>query len=622
MNRPKNQSKINFEELFHASPFAGLLIEADGKEFTVLAQNKAHANLTKTTPEDIVGQPLLKAFPGISGKRDEERVQSDPTMKAFRSVMDSGKLEVIDEIRYDIVDKDGHVFRRFWKFDISPIKGDDDKVSCIYLTVQDVTGSKIQSDNLRLLSQAGRQFSASLKYTDTLHNIASLVVPDVADWCTIDLLRDDGQIEQVVLIHKDPKKIAWAKELRAKQGAPDPNDPIGVPHVIRTGKPEHMPVITDDMLKEAAENDEQLKLTRSLNFSSVMILPLKIDGRTIGAMSLVSTEGRRHYDEDDLNVGQSLADRAALAVYNAKLYQSAREELTQRNQLQSRIESINESLEDMVKQRTLELEAVNRGLEKEIDKRELAEAELIRSNDELQNFAYVASHDLQEPLRKIQAFGNLLDSEYRAELGDGKDYLDRMQNAASRMSVLIDDLLSFSRVSTGTAQPARVDLNDVVGDVISDLESLISDTSGKVTVDKLPVVTADDTHMRQLFQNLISNAIKFRRDDVKPQVKIDCKSAGKFYEITVKDNGIGFDEKYLDRIFTVFQRLHGREAYSGTGIGLAVCQKIVQRYGGIITAKSRPQHGSTFIIRLPKQAKRSVNRDQSHARADHHSNGR
>ncbi|HET8690207.1 MAG TPA: ATP-binding protein [Candidatus Saccharimonadales bacterium] len=607
---------IDFEKLFVTSPSASLLLKTDSPNFTILDQNDAHSEMTKMKPEQVIGKSLFDAFPTISDNK-----RQNPITRSLQEIIKTGKPITISNIRYDVINEQGYGFRHYWQIGLQLLKDEHNKPQAIRLSVEDVTDAKIQADNLKLLSQAGRQFSSSLKYTQTLHNIAALVVPDVADWCTIDLLRDDGQIDQVVLVHKDPKKIIWARELQARQGPPDPNDPGGVPAVIRSGEPQHLPIITNEMLQAMTKDEEQLKLARDLNFSSVMILPLKIGDRTIGAMSLISTEGRRHYDKDDLAMAQSLADRAALAVYNANLYKSARKELRERRELQARIESINESLEDMVKQRTLELEAVNRGLEKEIDRRESAESELVRSNDELQNFAYVASHDLQEPLRKIQAFGNLLESEYSQKLDEGRDYLDRMLNAASRMSVLIDDLLAFSRVSTQASEPHQVDLNRVVGDVVSDLETLISDNHGKVTVDKLPTVLADGTHMRQLFQNLIANAIKFHRDGVDPEVKISHKSASDFYEITVKDNGIGFDEKYLDRIFTVFQRLHSREAYSGTGIGLAVCQKIVQRYGGIITAKSRPGHGSTFIIRLPKHTVTEHDRDGRKTGANNHTNG-
>jgi light-regulated signal transduction histidine kinase (bacteriophytochrome) len=170
------------------------------------------------------------------------------------------------------------------------------------------------------------------------------------------------------------------------------------------------------------------------------------------------------------------------------------------------------------------------------------------------------------------------------------------------MITLIQDFLAFSRVTTKEQQINHIDLNVVISEVIGDLEMSIADKKGEVNIGKMPAVWADATHMRQLFQNLIGNALKFRQKDVPPVVNISLKPRAKNdteYEIHVEDNGIGFDEKYLDRIFSVFQRLHGRDSYEGTGIGLAVCRKIVERYGGTIDAKSQPNVGSTFIIKLP-----------------------
>lgn len=177
-----------------------------------------------------------------------------------------------------------------------------------------------------------------------------------------------------------------------------------------------------------------------------------------------------------------------------------------------------------------------------------------------------------------------------------------MHAAATRMSKLIEDLLVFSRVTTKLPVPSEVALNEIVSDVLSDLENRISRTEGRVEVDDLPKVMADPTHMRQLFQNLIANALKFHQENTPPIVKVTYVSSKKrkdFAEITVSDNGIGFDEKYADRIFGVFQRLHGRGSYEGTGIGLAVCRKIVEQYNGTILAESQPGKGSKFTINLP-----------------------
>jgi two-component system, LuxR family, sensor kinase FixL len=232
---------------------------------------------------------------------------------------------------------------------------------------------------------------------------------------------------------------------------------------------------------------------------------------------------------------------------------------------------------------------------------------LSRSNSELEQFAYVASHDLQEPLRKIQAFGDRLKSKYDAAIGpDGLDYLARMQNAAARMQVLIQDLLSLSRVASNAKPFAQVDLGDVVRVVISDLEVRAQERNGRVEAGALPVVFGDRGQLAQLFQNLIGNGLKFQKPGESPVVKVNSEAvrpdaAGAAWRITVEDNGIGFDEKYRDRIFQIFQRLHGRAEYEGTGIGLAICRKIVERHGGVIAAHSSPGAGAKFVITLPQQ---------------------
>jgi len=230
---------------------------------------------------------------------------------------------------------------------------------------------------------------------------------------------------------------------------------------------------------------------------------------------------------------------------------------------------------------------------------------LARSNAELEQFAYVASHDLQEPLRKIQAFGDRLKTKCGAELNpDAQDCLRRMQNAAARMQTLIQDLLSLSRVSSQGQPFAPVDLGDAAETVVSDLEIRIEQLSARVEVGVLPVVPGDRVQLGQLLQNLIGNALKFHKPGEPPFVKVWSQAAegqADFCQIVVEDRGVGFDEKYSDRIFQIFQRLHGRNEYEGTGIGLAICRKIVERHGGAITANSAPGQGARFILTLPCQ---------------------
>ncbi|REA62864.1 hypothetical protein DSL64_08050 [Dyadobacter luteus] len=257
-------------------------------------------------------------------------------------------------------------------------------------------------------------------------------------------------------------------------------------------------------------------------------------------------------------------------------------------------------LEQRVQQRTFQLESTV--------------ADLQRSNANLQQFAYIASHDLQEPLRKIHQFGDLLLDAYANPEKDGKLYVDRMLSATRRMSILINDLLDFSRLGSVTEPTQTVDLNDLVREVLGTLEVAITEQQAQIHISDLPSVTGNASQLAQLFQNLISNALKFRSASEIPFIQIGAKRispqqlpqrvnpvvrAQAYYQIDVSDNGIGFDEKYLDRIFQMFQRLHGKSEYQGTGIGLAICDKVASNHHGGISATSQHDAGSVFSLFLP-----------------------
>lgn len=271
---------------------------------------------------------------------------------------------------------------------------------------------------------------------------------------------------------------------------------------------------------------------------------------------------------------------------------------------QDELSSLNERLENQVAKRTEALSVEIAGHELAEERLKTNAAQLESSNRDLRDFAYVASHDLQEPLRKIQAFGDLVLIKYSEALSaGGRECLQRMISSSARMSGMIQDLLDYSLVTSQARTFVPVDLTVVLQDVISDLEVRIQQTGGRVEASALPTILADPLQMHKLLLNLVDNALKFHQPDVPPAITVGTRyDSPKQIQILVQDNGIGFDEKYLDRIFLPFQRLHGRDSeYAGTGFGLAICHKIVLQHNGSITAQSAPGQGSTFIVTLPAE---------------------
>lgn len=310
---------------------------------------------------------------------------------------------------------------------------------------------------------------------------------------------------------------------------------------------------------------------------ALAFIPLVADDRLVGKFMAYCDEPRVFTDAE-IRLVQTVANHVAFAIDH--------------HIREAELQLLNESLEHRVRLRTAELTHVNE--------------ELRRRNEDLQNFANVASHDLQEPLRKICSFADLLRDDFGDQIDEmAKFYAERMQSSAVRMSHLLSDLLQYSRVSTQDRVFGRIDLNDVVAAVAADLQLQIEDAGATIKSGHLPVIECDQAQIRQLLWNLVSNALTYRTIDVPSIIEIDAEiqprsaasNGREVCRLVVRDNGIGFDEKYTDRIFQPFQRLH-RTEYPGSGMGLAICRRIAESHHGMIEVRSRPGAGSEFIVTL------------------------
>ena len=348
--------------------------------------------------------------------------------------------------------------------------------------------------------------------------------------------------------------------------------------INRTSEEVATPIENEDMVGETSKKS-----------ASIMFAPLITRERVIGGISAQSY-ALNAYDQESLVLFSGIGHQTAIAIENARLYSSIQRELTERKQAEQALSAY-----------AKELERSNAEKVKAQQELKSYANDLERSNKDLQDFASIASHDLQEPLRKIQMLSDRFVNRYEGTLDQrGSDYLIRMQNASARMQALIEDLLAFSRLSNQVKSFQRTDLHEIIQLVLDDLKLILEENDATVICDQLPQLEANPTQMQQLFQNLLQNGLKFRQLHQPPIIKIECTTLStNEVEIVVADNGIGFDAKYGEQIFGMFQRLHGRSTYEGTGIGLAICQRIVEQHNGTITATGEIDKGATFTIQLP-----------------------
>ena len=437
-------------------------------------------------------------------------------------------------------------------------------------TATDITQRRAAERQLRFLADISTVLSRSLEYEVTMQQIAELIVPELADWCVVDAVDEDGNIHMMAVAHVDSGKIPWAYEIRRRYPA-HISQPVGLPKVIRTGKSEHHPHVTDEMIVAAARDAETLAVLREIGYRSVIVVPLWSGGHAIGALTLVSTSEERLYDAQDLAFAEEVGRRAALAVENARLYRAARK-------AQAELEQINSTLEQRVEERTADLE---------------------RSNRELDQFAYVASHDLRAPLRAIDHLAGWIAEDNEAALTEeSRGHLAKLRGRAKRMERLLEDLLLYSRVGRERQAPEPVDLAELCRSAV-DLLALPRRFSVTV-VEPMPSFLAERVPLETVIRNLVDNACKHHHQPQQGHVRISAQDRDSAVEIVVEDDGPGIAPEFHERIFGVFQTLKPRDQMEGSGMGLAIVRKAVEARGGTVQLESASGAGAAFRLTWPK----------------------
>jgi len=697
-------------EALFAQVSDGVTVQA--RDLSLCFANPAAARaLGVSSPEELVSTGGAKVFSRYQ-LLDEQGQPMDLALLPGRQVL-AGQDVIERVLRF----RDRQTGQDAWhRVSAAPVRDAQGTVVYAVNVFRDVTEVIRTQEKLSLLAEASELLSASLDLESTLTATARLLVPRLADWCSVDLAVADESApsRQVAVIHRDPAKVELARTLRERY-PPDPRAPGGVAHVLRTGASSLTSDITEAMLTAVARDEEHLRLLHELGLRSILVVPLSARGRVLGTVTLACSESERRLGQEELRLAEELARRAALAVDNARLYAEAKRaqerqavaleagrmgawewnvsagrvswaptlerihgipvgsftgtfEAYQSDMHPEDRERVLTSIQRVVAQREPEhhvqyriirpdgevrwLEAhgrltldeqgqparltgvctdITERLALEEDARRLvreqaarAEAErarqhtaellaslekaqaelaqraqeLARSNSDLEQFAYVASHDLQEPLRMVASYVQLLSRRYKGKLdADADEFIRYAVDGATRMQALINDLLAYSRVGTRGKEPVPVPLEKCAERALSHLRLALEESGAEVKVESLPWVKGDETQLAQLLQNLVGNAVKFRGERP-PRIRVSATREEDTVTVTVEDNGIGIEPQYYERIFAIFQRLHGKEEYPGTGIGLSICKKIVERHGGYIWVESTRGQGSTFRFTL------------------------
>lgn len=510
--------------------YAIIIIDYDGK---IASWNRGAQRILGYHTKEAIGRHF-EIF-----RTDEDRHKS--ATQELETVQKFGQYHEIGLRKK----KDGTVF---WADILTTKVYDNGHLRGFAKIIRDISKQKSAEDNLKFLSEASRMLASSLDYKTTLDNIGQLAVPKIADWFSVEMLNHKGEFELLTLVHKNPDKVRWAIEYRANN-PPSKTSKTGLAHVINTGKPELYPHVTDDMLRRSTKNPKDYDVTKSLGICSAMIVPIFQGKKTIGAITLVSAETKRHYDRKDLSMAQELATRASAALENAELYRVSQEAVSIRD-----------------------------------------------------NFISVASHELKTPVTSIKIFTQVL-KKHESETGDTKaiEYLSKMENQIDKLTELIYDLLNVAKIQAGrlTFKNDQFDFDSAILEEIDVLQQ--TSPHHKIVVNGRTGVTirGDKERIGQVVNNLVSNATKYSPRANSILISLS-KSNGQVF-LSVQDYGVGIPQEHLSKIFDRFYRVYDTadKTYPGLGLGLYISSEIIKRHYGKLWVDSKPGKGSIFTFSLP-----------------------
>ena len=516
--------------------------------FTYL--NRRSAVMLGMPASELLGRTIWEAFPGTD---------STPLVSALRQAL--RERRVVHQEGFSVTVKRWLAARCY------PMP--DGGLALFY---QDLTDQRRANDASEFLAEASRLLASSLDHETTLQNLARAAVPRLGDWCAVDIIDDPESeawpptVRRLAVVHEDPAKLALADELERRY-PPDWSAPTGIPQVLLAGQPIFVPAISDEMLAASTDDPERLALLRRFSFGAVIIVPLVARDRTLGALTLITSESGRHYSEADFALAQNLAQRAAIAVDNARLYAAERAARTEAESARALAEEANRAKLDCLR---------------------------------------AMSHELRTPLNTIGGYADLLSMELQGPITAAqRDALTRIGSNQRHLLGIINDILNFARLEAGQVS---YQLDDVpVRDLLLSMEPMLApQLLQKHLAFRIDSeinglrVRADSEKARQILLNLLANAVKFTEPG--GHVSVDSEADGEHVFIRVADTGIGIPPERLKDIFEPFVQVHRtlKTPTSGTGLGLAISRDLARGMGGDVTAKSTPDIGSVFTLRLPR----------------------